>query len=297
MGDSACLEEAALDNDPYGGERNVSRLKYLAERLLDHDYHSEADSDKPQLFLGELPTDIPADIPVPEGMLLLGGLRRVDPYRREPDAQVILEAQAEPEAVYDAFREHLAGSEWSEKRPILPERGGFVHADPGMRSLTFCLSDRGPALSVSAHRRREARTTEVRLRLDGSRRRDSPCSEDFDLYEYEERSVIPALFPPEGVTQLSGGGGSSSSSEDNQAHLRTGMSPAAIVGHYSAQLEQAGWSRVGGGEEGPTAWSGWTFEDEAAERWIGTFVAMRLPGPTEACFVQVSASTFPENLR
>jgi hypothetical protein len=297
MGNPACLEEAALDNDPHGGERNVSRLKDLAERLLDHDYHLEVDSDKPRLFLGELPTDIPADIPVPEGMLLLGGLRRVGPYRSEPDAQVILEAEAEPEGVYDAFREHLAGSEWSEKRPILPERGGFVHTDPGMRPLTFCLSDRRPALSVSAYRRSEAGTTEVRLRLEGSRRRDSPCSEDFDRYEYDEHSVIPALFPPEGVAQLSGGGGSSSNSEDNQAHLRTGMSPAAIVGHYSAQLEEAGWSRVGGGGEGPTAWSGWTFEDEAGERWVGTFVAMSLPGPSEGCFMQVSASAFPENLR
>jgi hypothetical protein len=281
-----------LDNDPYGGERNVSRLKDLAERLLDHDYHTGADYDRPRLFLGELP----ADIPVPEGMLLLGGLRRVGPYRSEPDAQVILEAQVEPEGVYDAFREHLAGSEWTEKRPMLPERGGFVHADPGMRPLTFCLSERGPALTVSAHRRSESLATEVRLRLDGSRRRDSPCSEEFDLHEYDERSVIPALFPPEGVAQLSGGGGSSSSSEDNQAHLRTGMTPAAIVGHYSAQLREAGWSRVGGGQEGPTAWSGWTFEDEAGEGWVGTFVAMSLSGPTEACFVQVSASTVPENL-
>jgi len=286
-----------LDNDPYGGERNASHLKDLAERLLDHDYHLEVDSDKPRLFLGELPTDIPAQIPVPEGMLLLGGLRRVDPYRSEPDAQVILEAEAEPEGVYHAFREHLASSERSEKRPSLLQRGRFVHTGAGMRPLTFCLSARGPALSVSAYRRREAGTTEVRLRLEGIRRRDSPCSEDFDRYEYDERSVIPALFPPEGVAQLSGGGGSSSNSEDNQAHLRTGMSPAAIVGHYSAQLEEAGWSWMGGGDEGPTAWSGWTFEDEAGEGWLGTLLAMSPPGPSEVCFVQVSASAFPENLR
>ena len=163
------------------------------------------------------------------------------------------------------------------------------------RSLIFCLSPRGPALSVSAYRRREAETTEVRLRLEGSRR-DSPCSRDYDRYEYDKRSVIPALFPPEGAAQISGGGGRGSLSEESRAHLRTGMSPAALVGHYSAQLEEAGWSRVGGGEEGPTAWSGWTFEDED-EGWVGTFVAMRPSGPSEVCFVQVSASAVPENLQ
>ncbi len=113
-----------MDNDPHGSGRNLSRLKDLAERLLDHDYHLEADPDKPRLFLGELPTDLPAQVPVPEGMVLLGGLRRAGPYRGEPDAQVILEAEAGPEGVYDAFREHLAGSEWGEKRPFLADRGG-----------------------------------------------------------------------------------------------------------------------------------------------------------------------------
>lgn len=255
----------------------------------------DTDSDKPRLFLGKLPTDLPAEIPVPEGMVLLGGLRRKSPWRGETDAQVILEAGVKPEGVYSAFREHLAGSEWSEKRRPLAERGGFVSTGSGMRSLTFCLSPRGPALSVSAYRRRGAGTTEVRLRLEGSRR-DSPCSDDHDRYRYDERSVIPALFPPAGVAQISGGGGSGSDSEENYAHLRTGMPPAALVEHYSAQLEEAGWSWAGGGQEGPTAWSGWTFEDEDGV-WVGTFVAMSPPGPSEVRFVQVSASAVPEDLR
>ncbi len=284
-----------MDNEPYGGERNASRLKDLAERLLDHDYHVEVDYDKPRLFLGKLPTDLPAEIPVPEGMVLLGGLRRVRPWWGETDAQVILEAEAGPEGVYDAFREHLAGSEWNEKRWPLLERGGFVSSGSEMRPLTFCLSPRGPSLSVSAYRRRGVGTMEVRLRLEGSRR-DSPCSDDHDSYRYDDRSVIPALFPPEGVAQISGGGGGGSDSEETRAHLRTSASPAALVGHYSGQLEGAGWSRVGGGEDGPTAWSGWTFEEDG-EGWVGTLVAMSPPGSSEVCFVQVSVSTVPEDLR
>ena len=285
-----------MDNGPYGGERNASRLKDLAERLLDHDYHVEVDYEKPRLFLGELPTDLPAEIPVPEDMALLGGLRRVRPWWGETDAQVILEAEAGPGGVYDTFREHLAGSEWSEKRWPPLERGGFVSSGFGTRSLTFCLSPRGPSLSIGAYRRRGAGTTEVRLRLDGSRRHDSPCSEDYHRHEYGDRSVIPALFPPEEVVQISGGGGGGSDSEESRAHLRTGMPPAALVGHYSAQLEEAGWSRAGGGEEGPTAWSGWTFEEDG-EGWVGTLVAMSPPGPSEVRFVQVSASAVPEDLR
>ena len=284
-----------MDNDPHGGERNASLLKDLAERLLDHDYHVEVDYERPRLFLGELPTGLPAEIPVPAGMVLLGGLRRVRPWWGETNAQVILETKTDSEGVYAVFREHLAGSEWNEKRWPPLERGGFVSTGFGTRSLMFCLSSRGPALSVSAYRR-EAQTTEVRLRLDGSRRHDSPCSEDYHRHEYGDRSVIPALFPPEEVVQISGGGGGGSDSEESRAHLRTGMPPAALVVHYSAQLEEAGWSRAGGGEEGPTAWSGWTFEEDG-EGWVGTLVAMSPPGPSEVRFVQVSASAVPEDLR
>ncbi len=283
-----------MDDAPYGDERNLSRLKDLAERLLDYSHHADTDSDGPQLFLGELPTDLPADIPVPEGMVLLGGLRQEIPWRGETDAQVILETEADPEGVYAAFREHLAGSEWSEKRWPPAERGGFVSPGPMPRFLVFCLSPRGPALTVGAYRRGGAGTTEVRLSLEGPRLH-SPCSDDHDRHGYEGRSVIPALFPPEGAAQLTGGGGSGSDSEESRAYLRTGMPPAAIVGHYSAQLEEAGWSRAGGGEEGPTAWSGWTFED-AGEVWVGAFVAMSPPGPSEVRFVQASASAVPEDL-
>ena len=150
-------------------------------------------------------------------------------------------------------------------------------------------------MTVGAYRRGGAGTTEVRLNLEGPRR-DSPCSDDHERPRYEGRSVMPALFPPEGVAQIWGGGGSGPDSEENRAHLRTGMSPAAIVDHYSAQLEGAGWSRAGGGEGGPTAWSGWTFEDDG-RGWVGTLVAMSPPGPSGVRFVQVSASAVPEELR
>jgi hypothetical protein len=59
--------------------------------------------------------------------------------------------------------------------------------------------------------------------------------------------------------------------------------------------EKAGWLRVGG-EEGPTAWSGWTFEGDG-EGWVETLVAMRPSGPSEVCFVRVGASAVPEDMR
>ena len=66
VGNHPCAQEVVLDNALYGDEQNVSRLKDLAERLLDSDHHANRDSDKPWLFLGEPPTDLPAQITVPE---------------------------------------------------------------------------------------------------------------------------------------------------------------------------------------------------------------------------------------
>jgi hypothetical protein len=284
-----------LDNDPHGGERNASRLKDLAERLLDHDYHVEVDYERPRLFLGELPTGLPAEIPVPAGMVLLGGLRRVRPWWGETDAQVILEAEVEPEGVYAAFREHLARSEWSEKRWPLLERGGFVSTGSRTRSLTFCLSPRGPSLSVSAYRRRG---------------QDHGGPSAFGRLPAPRLALLGGL-PPSRVRRSLGhtgavptrrGGadlgrrGSSSDSEENRAHLRPACPPRRSWGTTRRSWRRLGWSRAGGGEEGPTAWSGWTFEEDG-EGWVGTLVAMSPPGPSEVCFVQVSASAVPEDLQ
>jgi hypothetical protein len=120
-----------LDNNPYGGERNVSRIKDLAERLLDYDYHVETDYDRPRLFLGELPTNLPAQIPGPEGMVLLGGLRRVSPWRGDPDTQVILEAEAERRAFTMPSASIWRARSGARSGGPLRSAGGSSRAAPG----------------------------------------------------------------------------------------------------------------------------------------------------------------------
>ena len=284
-----------MDNEPFVSGRDAARLKDLAERLLDYDYEVDSDTERPRLFLGELPEDLPARIHVPEDMTLLGGLRRKDPWRSGVDAEVILETGMPPEAARESLRAHLADSQWSEKRWPLAERGGFLSTGPKPSPLVFCLSERGPALFVSCHLRREVGRTEVRIRLESSRR-DSPCSDEYERYDYHERSVILALFAPEGIAQVSGGGGRGSGSEESSASLRTDLPPFALVEHYSTQLLEGGWTQVGRGGEGPTAYSSWTFED-GGDDWVGMLVALSPPGASEVCSLQVSASTVPEDLR
>jgi hypothetical protein len=68
---------------------------------------------------------------VPEGMVLLGGLRRVRPWWGETDAQVILEAEAEPEGVYAAFREHLRDRSGARSGGPFWSAGGSSRPAPG----------------------------------------------------------------------------------------------------------------------------------------------------------------------
>ncbi|MGI9050687.1 MAG: hypothetical protein ACR2GU_15150 [Rubrobacteraceae bacterium] len=291
-----------MDNEPLAGEQRISRLKDLAERLLDYDYEVDSDAEKPRLFLGELPEDLsenlPAEIPIPEDLTLLGGLLRKYPWRSEEEAEIILETEKSPEAARDSLRDRLADSRWSEKRWRPAERGGFVSTGgPRLSPLIFCLSQRGPSLLVSCYPRRKSSLTEIRIRLEGSSGRDSTCSEEYGRFEDYRRSVIPALYPSEGMVQLSGGGGSGTDSEENSATVKTDLSPTVLVEHYSTQLAEGGWMRVGGGGEGPTSYSGWEFEVDEGDAWVGMLVALGPPGASELCFLQISASRMPKEMR
>lgn len=165
--------------------------------------------------------------------------------------------------------------------------------------LIFRLGARGLKLTVLTQDHGDA-PTDVRLDLmlnnrDPWLRHDAAWTAIPTLYyppDYLGRPEVQntsVLWQPPDVQRLSGGGGSR---EPDGAHshvvLRTGMDLASLAAHYSAQLEGAGWLRTDGGQDGPQAWSAWTFTHKE-EPWTGAFSALRLPGAEGRYLLQVCA--------
>ena len=59
--------------------------------------------------------------------------------------------------------------------------------------------------------------------------------------------------------------------------LETDRDLVTLATHYTMQLEKGGWVRSGMGQDGPAAWSTWTFQDEEKEQWRGLFFIFNVP--------------------
>lgn len=278
---------------PPSGE---ARVLDLALRLLAQEDPVSRMVEKPRIFVGRLPEDLPVEISIPDGFAVVGSLVRDehDPYD-DPAIEIVLDARMSAEQARETYRELMSAAGWSE-----PERrgpgGGFDFRPVGTTAL-FCRSARGPALFLSAHERppddRDA-PTDVRLRLITSSRH-SPCAPD--PYEPEFDRIIPNLAPPPGSYQFPGGGGGGMDAVDTHATLETDLEPAAVGTHYAAQLEEAGWLRLDEGQSGPQAWSVWSFTDDNGQPWEGVFTALRLRQPSSRYFLQVYAELILERYR
>lgn len=247
----------------------------LALRLLSGE-EPVGPGEEPRLFAGEVPEDVAAEVPVPEGLTVVGGMVRSEAWRGEPETQVVLDAPVGAEEVLGAYRELLGPRGWTEQ--VWPhEEGGFAFR-PLLERAVFCRSRRGPALIVGAHAR-DGAPTDVKVVLIPAGR-DTPCAPE-ERGPYPERhSVIPTLLPPPAAREYLGGMGGSygPDSAESTATLRTDLAPEEVAAHYAAQLEGAGWRRGDEGSGGPLAWSTWETADEEGEVWAGVFSAVRLPG-------------------
>ena len=137
-----------------------------------------------RLFIRRLPDSVVPEIPLPAGARLWGSqLRHL--AGRAASMEAVLDVDAEPSALLDAYEDELRRAGWSAFEGFGPPHGGFVGAEMG-DGRVLQQGGAGPVLAVSAVARQGA-PTDMRIRL------------DWEM----------ALRPPSGVAMrgLSGSGG------------------------------------------------------------------------------------------
>lgn len=241
----------------------------------------------PHVLLGQLPKELPPDIPLPEGSRVLGTLIRGPEY-----ATSVLDVDLPTEQVLDFYRERMQAAGWQESElPKGLRPGGFTHT--GFRldtRATFCRSSRGPALAVIAQPRGDA-STDLRLVIDLS---GKSCSQQARISKMMGRTMgmqemIPRLDPPPGGKQVpnGGGGGMDGFQMDATLYLDAPMDLARLAAHYATQLERAGWTRDTEEQSGPIALNTWTFRDEDNQPGQGFFFVLRMPGQKQQYMLHV----------
>ena len=251
-------------------ESDEQVLHTLARRLLSAPYPGGS-AEEVQILVGELPADLPIEVPLPEGARTIGSLVRGD-----RSVQTVLDVDQSADAVLAFYREQLETAGWYELDwPMQPGGFGFG-AEVG--TATFCHSRRGPSLMVTAFEA-EAAPTDVRLNLQTDPRQ-SPCAMLERPYGLA-MSLIPNLRAPAGATMhRRGRSGGNGNSWHSTVILETDLDTAVLAAHYNEQLQAAGWKLTDHGSAGPAVWSTWSFTDDQGDTWAGILLTLDTTGGT-----------------
>src|SRR3954452_14098611 len=241
------------------GDKEVA-LRSLALRLLSS--HSEYHfSEAVDILVGEIPADMPEDLPFLEDSRIAGSLVRNE--KNYPRYSILFDSALPPQDILDFYDRRMQAAGWSIPEFRVVRSGGFMFASglDGEKTHKYCKSKEGPSLLLTVYEASAA--TEVCLILDSNPER-SPCrlpDEDLRTFPRERERLIPDLSPPRGNRQgpVSGSGGNDHWT--SSSNLTTQLDLMSVVTHYSSQLQRAGWSNSGEGSVGPTGCSTWTFSD------------------------------------
>jgi hypothetical protein len=218
---------------------------------------------KPVVMLpGDLPSDLPEKIPIPDGTEIIGSLVRSDGKYNQ--VEIVLDSPRDPDEVMKFYRNSLSKAGWNESKAVYPESGGFSPAMSMPESATFCRYERkGPSLTVSFTPEGE-KLTDVRIQLD-TNPQSSVCMQSFTepYYGSGGAGIMPVLKSPKGAVQKGSGGGSSGDQWESYATLETDISVKDLEVHYRNQLVEADWKLKDKGSNDSIAWSTWSFTDES----------------------------------
>lgn len=260
------------------------RESALALLMARYPYAAEGE---PQLLLGALPPDFPGDIPLPTGSRVIGSLVADKPI-------VILNTDQDDEAVIAFYEEQLAALGWIMPEPSVPERhGGFLESGLSIvsripRQGTALYHNDGPSLQIFAYKVPNGRTrVQLTLTPNGARewrRSHRDMGRPDEMYD-----MLPRIEPPPNTQQNQSGGTVGSDNLEVEARIVSPLDLATLAAHYTTQLERGGWQRTDGEDNGPVAWSTWTFEDENKEPWRSLFVIFKRPDASRQSWLRIVA--------
>jgi hypothetical protein len=270
---------------------NESDLLELALRLAT--YPGDSSTQHAQLLPGQLPDQLPVDIPFPEGSRVLGSL-----IRNPESIDMLLDTYLPPEQVLIFYRQRMEALGWQTTDIFQPNRGGFMSSGSRSRggNETFYKGLRDPSLSVYGlgissawvdefNRNRSGPVLTVNaypgkgnmtdLRLNLNMNGPFPPGPPRHMRGRPSRILLPAVEAPEGAIQGGGSAGGGPDGAHADATLVTHADLSTLAAHYKTQLEQAGCVLTEEGQNGPLAWNTWTLKEDD-EQWRGFFLILKV---------------------
>lgn len=254
------------------------RLRELAARLLTPRaflVEGLTSYQTPQLIVGGLPHDLPLDLPLPDGAILLGSLIQRSAWE---GVTVLLDAPLPKGGVIEFYEQELGKQGFA-----MWERPFPGDPPPDTAGVVLCRKDDWAEVGVSAYEA-EGKPTEVQIHI-LTDPRSMQCAQEYPAVTPPfAETLMPALTLPRdaqtGLAHLTGEGTASSTGKASYStELYTLLSVKDIAAHYSVQIEEAGWKLIEKDEDELVSRSSWTLTDKFDGEWAGMLLVAA--GPVE----------------
>lgn len=274
----------------------------LTERLLTQNYPvagtNTGEAPKIQLLAGQLPPDLPLQIPVPAGARLVGSAVRTGGGSLYPtgDVSIVLDVPGSNAEIQRTYEQAFASQGWTVPASMLSgsQYGGF-QATTSYATRTYCQGSAGSWLNLWLSPRQKG-PNDLRITLQrapvgasgGPSGSYGPCSAPTGLVMSPGPNLLPSLYLPDDVTvQINsspipapaappGAAGPTFTEGVSTATAETPRSVAELESAIAKQLTAVGWQRQRGQVDGPLAWSLWTLPGGGQSQ--GFLTVLEAPG-------------------
>ena len=267
-----------------GDEASISRLlEKMSANYSQTGSHIE-------IWIEQLPDDLPFDLEIPENMEIIGSIDRGE----FGGIEVYAESTELPQDISATFAEIVMQlPEWTlmgadMRRPT----GGFVDVPPSF--INFCHESGEMGIMFTAQP--SAEITNINFSI---QRGDFVFSCEPELMassriQNDPFSLIPELRSPEGVhldpSRTGGGGGGGfpgTRFASQSAILKTELSLSEFYSTYTEQLEALDWEFIGSDVDETFSWSNWKFIDSDEDEWAVTFTISLHPLADDTYFANI----------
>lgn len=215
-----------------------------------------------QLVIGELPTNLPVEIPQPTNTEVVGTIQRgKDNYQIELN---VSESVARVESFY---QQQLTKAGWKKQKKPSPKQAFAISANQKNENLSYCKSNKGPAIDLMVSQS-DNNSTAVSISLD-TNENHSFCRYlaggfPFDVVE------VPILKPPKATKVIPEPMRSFSSEMSNSTvTLESELNLEQLNTHYMNEMQQAGWGKTADSKNNQINLTVWTFKGEKNSNWQG----------------------------
>lgn len=257
-----------------GGDEEALR-KFIS--LWFEPVYPTGSTQKPAVFIGNLPQDIPLEIPLPNDASIIGS---VTGYPIE--YSIILSTSQSPETIQEFYEDSLIEKGWHDA----PIQGGFGYEKNLFSG--YCYKENSAFLQVETAMISDTKTA-IRLGLDME-----PEAYRCDSGTYigpTYMNLIPILHAPNGVMVTGNGSGGGSDTDGSiTMTLQGDISETLVMENYAHQLTTAGWKMKTTASSDGVAWSNWAFSDENGGGWTGTLIVNKSSPDSNTLFALLRVS-------